>query len=168
MTRHNSREEVKLLYGYGHLVLIPSPLLTSSLSSFSFSTLSEISSIIWKSKSSSCKLDPLLTTLVKLCLPPLSPLIADIIHSFLFSGSVPPLLKRAIMTLILKKPGSDPNHLNNFQPIANLPFLSIILGKKRVSLQVHDHLTDNNFCKQFQSGFHQLHTTQTAMVENLR
>lgn len=136
----------------------------SSLSSFQSPTINGIMSIIQKSKSSTCKLDPLPTTLVKLCLLSLSPLITEIIHSSLTSGSVPSPLKTAIITPILKKPGADPNNLNNFRPISNLPYLSKIL-EKIVASQIHNHLTNNNLYEQFQSGFHPLHSTETALVK---
>lgn len=121
---------------------ILAPPLISTLSNFDLPTSAEISTIIQKSKSSTCSLDPLPTNLVKLCLPSLLPLITDILHSSLSSGSVPPPLKSAIITLILKKPGLDPNDLNNFRPISNLPFMSKIL-EKVVAAQVHDHLIHN-------------------------
>ncbi len=50
---------------------LPTPPLSSSFSCFHLPTISEISSIICKSKSSTCKLDPLPTNLVKPCLPSL-------------------------------------------------------------------------------------------------
>ena len=82
------------------------------LSSFQLPSAADISDLIQKSKTSTCQLDPLPTSLVTACLPSLLPLITAIIHSSLTSGSVPSTLKSAAVTPILKKPGSDPSDFN--------------------------------------------------------
>ncbi|KAK7916342.1 hypothetical protein WMY93_012103 [Mugilogobius chulae] len=97
-------------------------------------------------------------------LPSLAPLITNIIHASLTSGTVPSSLKTAAVTPILKKPGSDPTNLNNFRPISNLPFISKIL-EKTVSAQLHSHLSSNNLFEHFQSGFRPLHSTATALLK---
>lgn len=76
--------------------------------------------------------------------PQLCLLKAKSTHSSLISGSVPSSLKSAAVTLIIKKPGSDPNTFNNIRPISNLAFLSKILGKTDAS-QVYSDLYNNNF-----------------------
>uniref|UniRef100_A0A3Q3LL44 Reverse transcriptase domain-containing protein n=1 Tax=Mastacembelus armatus TaxID=205130 RepID=A0A3Q3LL44_9TELE len=143
---------------------LPSLPVSSLLSSFIIPPTTVISSLILKSKPSTCKLDPLPTNLVKLCLPSLLPHLTHIIHTSLSSGIVPPSLKTAIISPILKKPGLDPADLNNFRPISNLPFLSKIL-EKVVHHQVHTHLSANSLYEHFQSGFRQLHSTETALVK---
>uniref|UniRef100_A0A3Q3LX40 Reverse transcriptase domain-containing protein n=1 Tax=Mastacembelus armatus TaxID=205130 RepID=A0A3Q3LX40_9TELE len=143
---------------------LPCLSVSSPLSSFIIPPTTVISSLILKSKPSTCKLDPLPTNLVKLCLPSLLPHLTHIIHTSLSSGIVPPSLKTAIITPILKKPGLDPANLNNFRPISNLPFLSKIL-EKVVHHQVHTHLAANSLYEHFQSGFRHLHSTETALVK---
>lgn len=59
----------------------------------------------------------------------------------------------------------DPNNINNFRPISNLPFLSKIL-KKIVATQVHEHLTGNNIYEQFQSGFCAQHRNSPVKITN--
>uniref|UniRef100_A0A3B3QUE0 Reverse transcriptase domain-containing protein n=1 Tax=Paramormyrops kingsleyae TaxID=1676925 RepID=A0A3B3QUE0_9TELE len=137
---------------------------TLIFSSFQLPTLSEISDIICKSKSSTCQLDPLPTDLVKACLPSLIPLISSIIYSSLTTGTVPPSFKTAVITPILKRPGADPTNFNNFRPISNLPFISKIL-EKTVAIQLHSHLSHNHLYEQFQSGFRPLHSTETALIK---
>ena len=68
----------------------------------------QITRLIFKSKSSTCQLDLLPTYLVESCLPALSSLIYDIIHSSLTSGVVPSPLKTASITPTIMKPGADP------------------------------------------------------------
>ncbi|KAL7849861.1 hypothetical protein SRHO_G00192100 [Serrasalmus rhombeus] len=46
-----------------------------------------------------------------------------IINASLASGIVPPSLKLAAISPILKKPGLAPEDLSNYRPISNLPFL---------------------------------------------
>uniref|UniRef100_A0A3B3RKC8 Reverse transcriptase domain-containing protein n=1 Tax=Paramormyrops kingsleyae TaxID=1676925 RepID=A0A3B3RKC8_9TELE len=143
------------------------PLLTPvshSLSHFNLPSVIEISNLILKLKSTTCQLDPLPTTLVKACLSSLSPLLTFITHSSLTTGTVPTLLKSAIITPVLKKPGSDPTDFHNLRPISNLPFLAKIL-EKIVALQVHTHLANNNLYEKFQSGFRSFHSTETALVK---
>ena len=60
---------------------------------FKLPTVSEITGLIFKSKSSTCQLDSLSTYLVKSCMHSLSSLITDIIHFSLTSGVVPSSLK---------------------------------------------------------------------------
>ncbi len=95
----------------------------STFTTFILPTGAEILYYIRKSKTTTCQLDPLPTRLVKVCLPSLSSLITKIIHSLLVSGSVPSSLKTAIITLILKKSGTDTSNFENYRPISNLPFI---------------------------------------------
>lgn len=74
-----------------------------SFDTFTLPSTAEIVGHIQKSKTTNCLLDPLPTCLVKTCLPSLSKLITNIIHKSLDSGSVPSLLKTAVITPVLKK-----------------------------------------------------------------
>lgn len=144
----------------------PEPLLTTghSFSSFAAITSSDLSSIVSTMKSSTCSLDPLPTTLLKACLPTLSPLITAIVNSSLSSGHVPSSLKLASVTPILKKPGLDPDSPNNYRPIYNLPFLSKIL-ERVVAKQLISYLDSNDLFELFQSGFRSKHSTETALLK---
>uniref|UniRef100_A0A3B3DID9 Reverse transcriptase domain-containing protein n=1 Tax=Oryzias melastigma TaxID=30732 RepID=A0A3B3DID9_ORYME len=157
-----------------HQQLIPSagpnlPLLFSlpphsSFSVFDLPSISQISKLIEKSKTTTSQQDPFPTPLVKTTLHSLSPLITSIIQSSLQTGMVPSALKAASITPTLKKPGSDPTDLNSFRPISNLPFISKI-PEKTVATQLHSHLSSNELYEQFQSGFRPLHSTETALLK---
>ena len=142
---------------------LPTFSISSPLTSFKLPTVSEITGLIFKSKSSTCQLDPLPTYLVKSCMPALYSLITDIIHSSMTSGVVPSSLKTAAITPTVKKPGTDPNDLNNFRPISNLPFISKILENCCSSTE-HPSVSLQPFEK-FQSGFRAHHSTETALVK---
>ena len=113
-----------------------------------------LSELIHKAKSTTCQLDPLHTTLVKACLPSISPMITKMMNSSLTSGNVPPTLKMAVITPILKKKQCWPNWIIT-GPSPNFPsFLSL-----------QSHLDSNNRLEPFQSGFCPKHSTETALVK---
>ena len=144
--------------------LTPPPLPTHSFSTFQEITPSDLSSVVAGMTSSTCSLDPLPTFLLKDCLPTLSPLITKTVNASLSSGSVPPPLKLAAVTPILKKPGLDPDSPNNYRPISNLPFLSKIL-ERTVTTQITTYLESNKLFELFQSGFRSKHSTETALLK---
>ena len=54
------------------------------------------------------------------------------------ASSIPPALKTAIVTPILKKPSDELDELSNYRPVSNLPYLSKLL-EKVVSSRLHNH-----------------------------
>ncbi len=83
----------------------------TAFSSFYLPTANEIAECVQKSKSTTCQLDPIPTHLVKFFLPSLLPLITQIIHSSLITGTIPSSFKVVTITPILKKrPGYVCNH----------------------------------------------------------
>ena len=109
------------------------------LSDFVPASEDEIRNIIAKSPSKSCILDPIPTWLLKKCGDSVIPLITAIVNMSLMSSQMPSELKKAILIPIIKKIILDPEVLNNFRPISNLPFISKII-EKVVALRVNEHL----------------------------
>ncbi|XP_034068927.1 uncharacterized protein LOC117544195 [Gymnodraco acuticeps] len=101
-------------------------------------------------------LDPMPSTLVKACLPQLTHLITTVINSSLSTGLVPPDLKLAAVTPILKKSGLNPDSLNNYRPCQK--FWSELLPPK-------SRLDCNNLHEPFQSGFRTHHSTESALLK---
>ena len=77
---------------------------------------------------------------------------------------IPRIFKTALVTLILKKPGLDPDDLHSYRPISNLPFLSKIL-ERAVAAQLQQHMSNHELCKPLQSGFRACHSMETALIK---
>ena len=142
----------------------PAP--TRRLTEFSIPNEAAIAKVISSSASKSCELDPLPTWLLKRpqILACLLPAITKIIQKSLQSGEVPQSFKEAEVRPKLKKEGLDPNNLNNFRPISNLPFLSKVL-ERVVCDQITKHLEVNDLFDPLQSAYRKSHSTETAILK---
>ena len=98
------------------------------LSCFEPATEDEVRELIQSSKSKSCSLDVAPAFLIKECLDEFVPIITNMINLSLTSSTILSALKSTI-TPILKKPTADPDELNNFRPISNLPYIAKLLEK---------------------------------------
>ena len=70
----------------------------------------------------SCKLDPILTNLLKQILPCVLQLITNIVNLSLDNGMFPDTLKMALVKPLLKKANLDLID-NNFRPVSNLAYI---------------------------------------------
>lgn len=137
--------------------------LSTSFTHFATVSINNVLELVMTMSSSTCFLDPLPTEVLKKCLPHICPSITSIINNSLATGQVPPALKMAAITPVLKKTGCDVDNLSNYRPIANLPFLAKILERVVVG-QLQQYLSKNNLLEPFQSGFRSGHSTETALV----
>ena len=71
-----------------------------------------------------------------------------------------------VVNPLLKKSNLDPNILNNYRPVSNLPFLSKVLVKLDFN-QVNEFLIANNILEKYQSGFRTNHSTERALLKIL-
>ena len=133
------------------------------LSQFRPVTQQEVRDLIMRSPAKCCVLDPVPTSLVKLCIDDLVPSVTGIINASLSSGVFPCQFKQAVVAPLLKKPGLDPNCLKNFRPVSNLPFMSKIL-EKVVLKQLLSHLSENDLLDVHQSAYRKDHSTETAVL----
>ncbi|TWW71520.1 putative RNA-directed DNA polymerase from transposon X-element [Takifugu flavidus] len=134
------------------------------LNSFSPIYFSEASSLIHKSKTTTCLLDPIPTHLLKGVLPFIGSSILDQINGSLVTGYVPRSYRVAVIKPLLKKTSLDPDVLANYRPISNLPFISKVLEKVVVT-QLLEHLQRNSLFEMFRSGFRAHHSTETAFLK---
>ena len=96
------------------------------LSSFATVTRAEITQLLNKSPSKTCKLDPMPTHFVKQCHDDMTVPITNIINKCLIDG-MPDEMKAAIITPILKKSSLDSETLKSYRPISNMSFLQSYL-----------------------------------------
>jgi hypothetical protein len=119
--------------------------------------------IIMNSKSKSCPLDPIPSSLLKRCLHELSPVMSDIVNYSMRSGEVPRSFKEARLTPLIKKPSLDPECLKNYRPVSNLSFMSKII-ERCVAAQLTSHLDTHNLHGEKQSAYRKHHSTETALL----
>ena len=118
--------------------------------------------IILESSNASSKLDPIPTSLVKLCCHELAPIIAEIINLSFSEGIVPNHWKTALVLPLLKKFGLD-FMFENFRPISNLPFVVKSAEKATIS-QLSIHCAANAPFPEYQSAYRKNHSTETALL----
>ena len=73
------------------------------LSSFRVPSIDELTTIIKKTATKSCKLDPIPTQLLKEVLPAVTPIIGEVVKLSLTYADVSSNLKEALLWLLLKK-----------------------------------------------------------------
>lgn len=135
---------------------------SSILDKFPTVTTEEMESIIRKTNCKSFSLDPIPTTLLKMCLPTLLPAITHIVNCSLGS-TIPELYKEAILIPILKKPYLNTEVLNNYRAISNLPYLSKVI-EKAVANQLTDYTTIYNL-DEFMQAYRPNHSKETALMQ---
>ena len=108
-------------------LLIPqSPSYTGShLTKFNQLTHADVRKLLMSSKTTSCDLDPIPTSLLKDHITILTPIITKMINLSLQTGEFPTEWKLAFVKPLLKKPGLATT-LKNYRPISNLSFISKI------------------------------------------
>ncbi len=126
-------------------------------------TCSELEKIIKNSPIKSSSLDPLPAQLFRQVFTRMLPTFVAIINKSLSTGVMPDCLKEAMLTPILKKPQLDPEDLNNYRPISNLPYLSKLI-ERVVAAQLVCHFKKHSISESSQSAYRKLHSMQTALT----
>ncbi len=133
------------------------------MSDFRVVSQAEVLEVIKASAIKTSDLDPLPAVVFKQCQEVLLPVITEIINSSLSTGTVPPALKISRITPLLKKSSLDPESLQNYRPISNLPLLAKIM-ERVVARQLQKYLSENNLYAQMQSAYRCFHSTETALL----
>ena len=100
-------------------------------------TVNEVQKVLSHIPAKSSPLD--YTSLIKLCSPTFSELIAYLANLSFQEGCFPSSFTRAIVTPVLKKFGLDSSSPSNYRPISNLNNVSKIL--ERLFLLVYSHMS---------------------------
>ena len=91
------------------------------------------------------------------------PVICKMINLSLETGFLPPSLKEAVLSPLLKKPSLDHETLANFRPKSNLKMVSNIITKV-VAVRLNRYLEKNNRNEPLQSAYKQYHSCDTTLV----
>lgn len=78
-------------------------------------------------------------------------------------GSGNSLFEKRVIHPFLKNANLDPSYFSSYRPISKLPFLANILEKVVVK-QLTSAFDQHNIHDRFQSGFHKLHSAETALL----
>ncbi len=101
----------------------------------------EVKRLIFKSKSTSCDLDPIPTPLLKECIDIMLPILTRMVNLSLQSGVFPEEWKLALIIPLIKKLGLE-LIFNSFRPVSNLPFVSKLVERAAIS-QENPHIEKN-------------------------
>jgi len=63
---------------------------------------------------------------------------------------------------LIKKSSLNPDILNNYRPVSNLPVISKVL-ENVVDIQIEEHVVKHNLHKFHQSAYRKHHSTETAL-----
>ena len=114
-------------------------------------------------KTKSCKLDMILTTLLKRVLPTLRPIITRIVNLSLSSRNFCTEWKTAIVRSLLKKLGLE--FINsNYRPVSNLTFISKLV-EKAMLIQFNQHCDGNQILPDYQSAYRKDHSCETSLMK---
>ena len=119
--------------------------------------------LISQSSDTYCDLDPIPTSLLKLCSSFLVPTITNIINLSFSTGVCPDHFKSSLIVPHLKKPNLNKEELNNYRPISNLSFLSK-LCERVVKTRLTHHLSSNSMLNSFQSAYTKFHSTESTLL----
>ena len=91
------------------------------------------------------------------------PVITTICNVSLQSGCFPDFYKQARVTARLKKPSLNPDDLNSFCPVSNLPFLSKMIERVVMKQFIH-HAHQNGLLPVRQSAYRRFHSTESVVL----
>ena len=108
-----------------------------ALSCFMSVTLSDVSELLSKMTIKSCRLDPVIASVLKQCTSVLLPVMTQIVNQSLNLTAFPDSFKLALLNPLLKKHRLDVEVLLNFRPISNLMFMSKLTEKVVASQMIN-------------------------------
>ena len=133
------------------------------LTKFNQLTHADVNKLVMSSKTTSCDLDPIPTSLLKDHITILTPIITKMINLSLQTGEFPTEWKLAFVKPLLKKPGLATT-LKNYRPISNLSFISKITEWAVIS-QHKEHVEQNCLLPMMSSAYRQGHSTESALLK---
>jgi hypothetical protein len=135
---------------------------STTLETFTETTIQEVNKLIMASKSKTCSLDIIPTDILKETLSLHTGTITELVNQSFKSGIFPDEFKRATVTPLLKKDNLDRNILKNYRPVSGLNFIGKLL-EKVASKRLVAYFDANNLQDEFQSAYRIHHSTETAL-----
>ncbi|XP_062992110.1 uncharacterized protein LOC134404983, partial [Elgaria multicarinata webbii] len=123
----------------------------------------DVDKVLGQVRSTTCMLDPCPSWLITSNKEGIAGWVQEVVNASLREGVVPASLKEAVIRPLLKKPNLDPEDVNNYRPVANIPFLGKVL-ERVVAGQLQALLNETDYLDPFQSGFRPGFGTETALV----
>ena len=136
---------------------------TKYLEKFQPITSNELKSIICSMKTKTCKLDPIPTQFVKKFMQYLLPIILHVINSSIHNKVFPNILKKAIVTPLIKDKSKSHDEYSNYRPVSLTPFLAKVL-ERALYPQINHHIESNNLHCKFQSSYRKNFSCETALT----
>jgi hypothetical protein len=138
--------------------------LVPTVCGFEHFTEEDVKKLVLSTKSKSCLLDPLPTTVLKECIDVLLPSLAKIINNSLSQCAFPASLKEAAVTPLIKKSSLDRENLRNYRPVSNLAYLGKLIEKAAIS-RLNEHISIHRLDEPLQSAYRPKHSVETALVK---
>ena len=110
-----------------------------------------ITNLVNSSKVKSCVLDPVPACVFTGCLPLLLPVITKLVDCSLDTAVMPHVLKKAVITPLLKKANLDSEEFKNYRPVSSLAFISKLI-EKVIAVRLVEYMDANNLGEPFQSS----------------
>ena len=135
----------------------------TELSAFRELTSDEVCKLVAASATKQCELDPLPTSLLKLCLDQVLPVLKKIINLSLQNGLFIQSWKEAIVKPLLKKAGMQ-LELKSYRPVSNLTYISKLVEKAAFE-QINVYADTSRLTPSLQSAYRPHHSTETALLK---
>ncbi len=123
----------------------------------------DVRKLVMKSKSTTCDLDPLPTSLLKDCLDVILPVLTKMVNLSLQTGVFPNEWKLALVIPLIKKFGLD-TISKNYRPVSNLPFVSKLVERAAIC-QDNSHIEANCPLPTCASAYRENHSTESALLK---
>ena len=104
-------------------------------------------------------LDPIPGIVMSDCLHVLLPAITRIVNLSLTTATVPPKMKEASLSSLLKQPSFSHEEFPNYRSISDLAFISKST-EKVVASRLNEHVNEHNLSEVYKKG----HSTESALV----
>jgi hypothetical protein len=126
-------------------------------------TTEEVRKIVNESKVTSCKLDPVPTSFLKVLIDVLLPILTNIVNLSFKEGSFPSNLKKALIVPLLKKTSLDPEIFKHYRPVSNLAYISKLI-ERVAAKRLLSHMSTHKLHELYQSAYKQFHSSETALL----